>query len=660
MEIQQYGILNEYGILSLLAFVTVAGVMYGAMLKSRRLAASLGINSPSAAATRAICSILIALILSLAIIRPYWGAEDIKVKSRGDDVVFLVDISRSMFATDMPPSRLEVAKRKIKDMVATLSASGQAARFGITVFAGDGYTVCPITTDRGVLAQFVETISPDLVSSLGSNLKAGIEAALSRFDDTAKSHSRVVLLSDGEDNFFDATRAISEIHSKGVRFDVLGLGTPQGSIIQLPNGATVVDQARQPVVSVLKEAPLAEVARAGGGVYVRASLDDSDISTLTSPRLTVGQGSRVMTESSIRSYRELGPWLVLAALCCIVLATCFRGTGPLACVALLLIALQGGSQALAQDTTQASTPVPGESPFALYQQGNYQAAAEGFSRTLSRHPSDRALKHGLASSLYRLGKYDESEKLFAELVADATNGRHYYEAVYNQGNAQIKMKRYRDAIDSFRKALDVKPNDEQASHNLAVARALLEEEKRRALEPTPTPTATPTSTPTSQSQPSPQSSPSPSPEPSQPPTPSPAASPTASPGATGAPEQESPTPAEATAQPTSSGEAEDSAGATRTAAPGSTPGEPTTVPTNEANATANQAPVQPTTTDERLKEALDKEPQPPEPRETPSAASTPAESSSFPEVDAWLESLPESPLLIRRHRGAPPSNGQTW
>jgi Ca-activated chloride channel family protein len=648
MDLSQYGILNPLGLVTLAALVGVACLTYRAIRITLRLYTDLQLPTPPSSFARNVLTFSTALLLALAIMRPYWGAEDIKVSSRGDDVVFLVDISRSMYATDVPPSRLEVAKRKIKDLVAHLSQNGAAVRFGITVFAGDGYTVCPITTDRGVLAQFVETISPDLVSSLGSNITSGIEAALSRFDDTAKSHSRVILLSDGEDNFFDAAKVVSEIHAKGVRFDVLGVGTVQGSTIQLTNGATLLDRTRQPIISVLKESALEAIARAGGGLYVRASLDDSDIIALSSPRLMIGQDRRTIQDTLIRSYRELGPWICVAALVALVFSNFIKGSNPLASILISLFLL--GYTPLC--SAQAATPVPRPpeqlSPFTLYQQGNYQAAAEGFAQALSRNPSDKASKQGLASSLYRLGNYGESEQLFKELAENATNGRHYYEAVYNQGNAQLKSKRYRDAIDSFLKALDVKPEDEQASHNLSVARALLEEEKRRALEPTPTPTVTPTATPTSQAESSPQQSPSPSPQPSQAATPSPVPSPESTDSA----EQPSPTPAaEGSAQPTSVSESSTPSQATQTAEANATSEHATQAPTR---ATDSQA----TPSDERRKEADEKEADPttasaPQPSASP-------ESSSFPEVDAWLESLPESPLLIRRHRGSQPPNGQTW
>jgi Ca-activated chloride channel family protein len=583
-------------------------------------------------------------LLCLALLRPYLGFEDIKVETRGDDVIFLVDISRSMYAKDVPPTRLEVARRKIKDLVTALSADGRAARFGITVFAGDGYTVCPVTTDRGVVGQFVDSISPELVSSLGSNLKAGIDAAISRMDQTARTHSRVIVISDGEDDFLDAQSVIKEISSAGTRFDVLGIGTLQGSTIELPNGTRVTDQARAPVVSTLREESLQAIAQAGGGVYVRATLDDSDIQTLTAPSRVVSRDGALRQDSSIRTYREFGPWLVLSALVVLLCAAFLRGANPLAIIVLSLTMLGTAQLSYAQEEV---TTLNG-SAFQLYQQGDYESSAKRYAEELQRDPKNRALQLGLASALYRLKRYDESEKIFKQLGEQATNGRDYFESTYNQGNALLGSKRYQQAIDAYLKALDIKPDDVRARHNLEVARALLEEAKNK---PTPSPTPTPTPTPTSDQQSTAESSPSPEASPSQSAEQTPAATPSGAP----TPERNStPSPgpsAEASAQATQT--------AMQTGVATTTPNPLTPQPTASPQAGATANPSTPTPT-ERLKESLDKSEQENDPIPTAVVATPAAEELEVPEVDAWLQSLPDSPLLIRRHRGAPSKNGQTW
>jgi Ca-activated chloride channel family protein len=578
----------------------------------------------------------VCLLLSLAVLRPYFGYEDIKVQTRGDDVIFLVDISRSMYARDIPPSRLEVARRKIKDLVTALSTDGRAARFGITVFAGDGYTVCPVTTDWGVVGQFVDSISPELVSSLGSNLKAGIDAAISRLDQTARLHSRVILMSDGEDDFLDAQAVVKEVSSAGTRFDVLGLGTLTGATIELPNGALVTDQNRTPVVSTLHEESLQAIAKAGGGVYVRATLDDSDVQTLTAPNRTVSQDGALRQESSIRTYREFGPWLALSALVVLLFAAFLRGANPLAMTLLSLAALGTARYGYAQEQNYNSKG----SAFELYQRGDYERSAKQYADELQRDPTNRTAQLGLASALYRLKRFDESEKIFKQLSEQATNGRDYFESTYNQGNALLGARRYRESIDAFLKALDVKPDDSKARHNLEVARALLEEERKS---PSPTPTPTPTLTPTSEQQATAQSSPSPEPTPAE--TPSAAPTPdqhsTPSPGPT----------AEASAQATQTAVSTGIA----TSSPNPLTPQPTTSP--QAGATANPSTPTPA---ERLKESLDKSEQQNDPIPEERSETPVAEELEVSEVDAWLQSLPDSPLLIRRHRGIPPKNGQSW
>jgi Ca-activated chloride channel family protein len=602
-----------------------------------------------------------AALLVAAIARPYFGAEDIEVPSRGNDVVFLVDISQSMYARDIPPSRLEVAKRKIKDLVALLSANGSAARFGITVFAGDGYTVCPVTNDRGVVGQFIDIISPELVSSLGSNLQAGIEASLGRVDEASKRFTRVILLSDGEDQFLQAQTLVKRIHASGVRFDVIGVGLQIGAPIQLPSGATVVDQNRAPVVTKLNEESLKAVADAGGGIYVKATLDDSDVQTLAQASLSIAQSIVSRGGTSIRVYREIGAWLALAALTLLIIGAGLRGANPLAAV---LIVAFSTALIVRPAWGQATPNRLSESPYTLYEQGEFSAAAEGFAALLKDDQKNHRLRHGLGSSLYKLGKLKESEEVFRTLADETRDGRVYFESVYNQGNALLGLKRYQDAIDAYRKALDVKPDDERAQHNLLVARARQEEEKRRALEPTPTPTLTPTPSPTpsaretSQSEPSPSPSPSASASPSISASPSPAASPEQTSAASPSPADTS----EPKGSPSPNASPEDSPAATMTADSSATgtSNEQAGTPAPTASAAAQSpAPAASPTPDERLKEAIDKDAQAADP--SAAGVTTPVpQSSAFPEVDAWLQSLPDSPLLIRKQRGRPPQNGQTW
>jgi Ca-activated chloride channel family protein len=331
--------LNSYGALSPIYISGLALVLMIIFLERRRLRLStiarnvLKLPPDSEGRfNRSAITIFLATLLIISVIRPYWGVEDIESDTKGSDIIFLVDVSRSMYASDLSPSRMEVAKRKMKDLSQLFSRSGAVSRFGITVFAGDGYTVCPVTNDQGVLNQFIDITSPELVTSLGSNLKAGITVALERLDSTTKRSSRLILISDGEDDFFNQTEVVGRIRQDGVPLDVIGVGTLAGSSVTLPTGETIVDKVGRAVITQLNEDSLKALAAAGGGRYVRATIDDTDIELLAKDVIspdTLSLGSGSIQKTTIRTYREFGPWITLLAVVILVLIAGSKRINPL-------------------------------------------------------------------------------------------------------------------------------------------------------------------------------------------------------------------------------------------------------------------------------------------------------------------------------------------
>jgi Ca-activated chloride channel family protein len=650
MQPTEFGILSPAALTTILLVVVVAVLEWRSSKGGQAMRILFGLPQVRSNSLRRSVTLSLILILIASVSRPYWGSEEIETESSGSDILFLVDISRSMYAQDVPPSRIELAKRKMKDLVQSFSLTGAGARFGITVFAGDGYTVCPVTTDRGVLAQFIDVISPDLVTSLGSNLNAGLHAALARLDDVSRRSSRIILISDGEDNILDQAAIIAEVREKGVRVDVIGVGTTAGSSIVLPNGSTVVDGSRRPVTSALSEGPLRALADASGGIYIRATLDDSDVQALS--ETTISPASSYSQKTEIRTYREIGPWLALAALVVLMCAAISRRANPLLIVPLfILLARPTSLSAQTPPSPKAQAPRLTRSPFESYQRGDYTKAIEEYSQALKNAPADRSLLFGLGSSLYRLGRHQESADTFRKLADTAPTGRDFFESKYNEANALLSLGRFSDAIDAYWRALDVKPEDPAASQNLSIARALLEAQQHA----TPTPTPTPTPEPSQPPQPSPDPEESPSPDSSPSPnnnfddqteaTPSPSADSSQAPPAgtkDSATPAESPAPSQSqtpTADPSSSGDT----------AP------PTASPHAEPNRNSQASDTPPPS--ERLKES-----RAPEAEQSPAAHSSPAAeiTAAMPEADAWLESLPDSPLLIRKYRGTPSVGGQTW
>jgi Ca-activated chloride channel family protein len=208
------------------------------------------------------------LLAGLALARPQWGLTEDTTQRRGEDVVFVLDLSKSMLARDAQPSRLDRAKLAILDYL----HRQQGGRVGLVVFAGSAFLRCPLTLDYAAFEESVTEASPDDLYVPGSDLARGIISAKNAFEKGAERRV-IVLLTDGEDLEKTGIKAAQEFARDGVIVFALGVGTAAGSTVQIsqPNGqlGPLLDADGQPVVSRLDEDTLRGIAEATGGSYRR-------------------------------------------------------------------------------------------------------------------------------------------------------------------------------------------------------------------------------------------------------------------------------------------------------------------------------------------------------------------------------------------------------
>lgn len=219
-------------------------------------------------ARESIKSALFLTALALAVLaaaRPQFGSKLREEKSRGIEMMLVVDVSNSMLAEDYTPSRLDRTKYAIDKLFSSLNQD----RVGMVVFAGEAKVQLPITSDYRMARNFARKLSPSLVSVQGTALGDAISLATLSFSDAPDQSRAMIVVTDGETHdagALDAARAAAE---KGIRIFTIGIGTPEGAPIRL-DGELIKDEKGEMVVSRLNEELLRDIARAGDGSYIRA------------------------------------------------------------------------------------------------------------------------------------------------------------------------------------------------------------------------------------------------------------------------------------------------------------------------------------------------------------------------------------------------------
>ncbi len=198
--------------------------------------------------------------------RPQFGSKMETVKRQGVETVVALDISNSMLAQDVTPSRLEKSKKLVSRLVETFNND----KVAMIVFAGEAFTQLPITSDYISAKMFLETISPSLISTQGTDLRGAIDLAMRSFTPNEGVGRAIVLITDGENHEGGAVEAAKAAADKGVRVFVLGVGSPDGSPIPIEGTNDFRrDKDGNVVVTKLNEQMCQEVAKAGNGMYVR-------------------------------------------------------------------------------------------------------------------------------------------------------------------------------------------------------------------------------------------------------------------------------------------------------------------------------------------------------------------------------------------------------
>ena len=366
-------------------------------------------------------------------------------------LVILMDLSQSMDASDIKPSRMERAKLKLLDILKARKA-GQTA---LIVYAADAFTVTPLSDDTNTIANLVPTLETALMPSQGSNAYTAIDQSLKLLQQAGSGSGDVLLITD--DITDRDLQSINNLTSKGYRLSVLGVGTEDGGPVSL-NGGFLQDSSGAIVIAKLDPKKLQHAALSGGGLYASIQSDDSDINklnTLFSSR-KVKQDNDEATDSmelTADSWQEEGPWLLLFV---IPLVALWARKGWLLCFTALILPIPDPAYALDMDNLWRN---PDQNAMNLFEAGDTKNAAEQFQKNDWK-----------AAAHYRSGDYEKS----LEALQTPTTSNDFY----NRGNALAQLGRYPEALEAYTEALKLDANNEDATFNREQVKKAIKEQQQ--------------------------------------------------------------------------------------------------------------------------------------------------------------------------------------
>ncbi len=391
--------------------------------------------------------VIATLLIITALAGPTWQRMPSPVFRNESALVIALDLSRSMDAEDIKPSRLIRARYKIADILKQRK-DGQTA---LLVYAGDAFTVTPLTDDTETINSQLSALTTDIMPSDGNNTELVLEKAVELFKQSGLQKGQILLVTD-ETNGDKALSVAKNLDNYSL--SILGVGTNDGAPIALPEGGFLKDKQGSIVVPKLNTSDLENLATAGKGTYQAITANDSDIkSLLANIDKPIQQEGKENKNLLLDQWEDKGPWLLLFVLPLAALS--FR-KGLLCVGLLLLLPLPKNSYAFEWHDLWQSKDQQAQQAF---NKNKFEQAANLF-----ENRDWKAVAH------YKAGEYD---KALENLKSNQTEL-----SAYNQGNALAKSGQLEQAIKAYEKALTLKPDDADAKYNKELVEKELEKQKQ--------------------------------------------------------------------------------------------------------------------------------------------------------------------------------------
>ncbi len=409
-------------------------------------------------------------LLIVMIARPQFGTKINREKRTGIETIIALDVSNSMLAEDVAPSRLDRSKMMVENLVDNFTND----KIGLIVFAGDAFIQLPITSDYVSAKMFLSSISPSMIATQGTDIAKAISMASHSFTQQEGVGKAIIVITDGEDHEGGALEAAKDAKDKGMRVYILGVGSAKGAPIPTGNGDYMKDNTGQTVMTGLNEQMCREIAQAGGGAYIHVENNSNAQDQLDHE---LNKLAKKEIESTVYSdYDEQFQAVGILVLLLLIIEICILDVkNPLLKnvslfkrnkkVVAILIAL------LVSTTIQAQTDRllvrQGNKQFRA---GNYAEAEVSYRKAVEKNPRNAQAIYNLGNALLGQRKDSAAVSQFEQAAKLETNPIRKSQAYHNIGVICQGQKQFAQAIEAYKESLRNNPADDETRYNLELCK----------------------------------------------------------------------------------------------------------------------------------------------------------------------------------------------
>jgi len=433
------------------------------------------------------------LIVMLA--RPQMGTKISHEKRNGIETIIAMDISNSMLAEDVAPSRLDRAKMMVENLVDHFTND----KIGLIVFAGDAFVQLPITSDYVSAKMFLQNIDPSMIATQGTDIARAVEMATHSFTQEKGIGKAIIVITDGEDHEGSALEAAQAARKQGINVYMLGIGSPEGAPIPIGNGSYLTDNGGNTVMSALNEDMCRQLAQAGGGTYIHVDNNSQAQSQLDAEldKLEKKETASTIYSDFDEQFQAVGilALLLLIAEVCLLESknpltrriSLFKrventetGSGNTAKARIILLTLVSLASCLSPLNATAQTDRQyvrqGNKQF---RSGDYANAEVSYRKAIEKNGRNAQALYNLGNALMAQNKDSAAVEQFQKAAQAESNPLRKSKSYHNIGVMCQGHQMYSEAIEAYKQSLRLNPTDEETRYNLALCKRQQQQQQQQ-------------------------------------------------------------------------------------------------------------------------------------------------------------------------------------